>query len=247
MTAFAYANAGYPIRPDIRQAHRRFWERLAGPGSWWTGMERVAIAQETRNAVSCELCRTRKQALSPYARNGEHDHGGRLPEPAVDAVHRVITDQSRITRAWVERNDAEGFSKAAYVELVGIAVAVFSIDEFHRALGLALEPLPVPRPGDISRYRPIHLAEDIGFVPTVPPDGAVGAEADLWPNGRTANVVRALTLVPDALRDWRELSDAQYLSFQEMGHFEQNPERALSRLQIELIAARVSAINDCFY
>jgi hypothetical protein len=53
--------------------------------------------------------------------------------------------------------------------------------------------------------------------------------------------------VPDALRDWRDLGTAQYLSFQEMGNFRKSEHRTLDRMQIELIAARVSAINQCFY
>lgn len=247
MTSFSYVDSPYPIRADIPAAHRRFWQRLARPGAWWTGAERIAIARESRNALTCEFCEARKAALSPYTFAGEHQHGRELPDAAVDAVHRVVTDQARITRSWIEDNAADGLSKAAYVELVGLVVAVFSIDEFHRALGLALEALPEPRPGGISHYLPAHLSEDVGFVPTVPPDGAVGNEADLWPDGRTANVVRALTLVPDALRDWRNLADAQYLSFAEMRNFEQNTNRAINRMQIELIAARVSSINECFY
>lgn len=244
---FCYDGVELPIRPDLVEAHRHYWARLAEPGAWWSGAERVAIARETRNAWGCAFCSTLKGALSPYTVAGEHDHDGGLPERAVDAVHRIVTDQSRITRSWVEGNAAAGLSKGAYVELVGVTVAVLSIDEFHRALGMPLEPLPEPQPGEISRYRPAHLSEDIGFVPTVPPDGAVGNEADLWPKGRTANVVRALTLVPDALRDWKALSDAQYLSFEEMGNFGPSEARALDRTQIELVAARVSSINECFY
>ena len=127
-------------------------------------------------------------------------------------------------------------------------VAVFSIDEFHRALGLEVEPLLEPEPGEISRYRPQMLKEDVGFVPTVPPEGNIGPEADLWPAGRrTANVVRALTLVPDAFRDWRKLAAAQYLSLEGMANFVRDDARSIDRMQMELVAARVSAINECFY
>ena len=247
MQSFQYADSPFPIRADICDEHRAFWLRLAQPGSWWSGATRVAIAQESRNALECEYCRARKQALSPYTHEGEHSHVGDLPHLAVDAVHRIITDQSRITRKYVDDNAAAGLSKEQYVELVGIVVATFSIDEFHRALGLALEPLPQPMAGDISRYRPAMLSEDIGFVPTVPPEGNVGNEADLWPGGRSPNVVRALTLVPDALRDWRALGGAQYLSFQSMQNFVKDEHRAINRMQTELIAGRVSSINECFY
>ena len=247
MTFFDYSDAPYPIRADIAAAHRDYWRTLARPGSWWTGAERVAIAAESRNAPTCRLCIARKRALSPDSVSGEHDSNGQLPNAVIDAVHRIVTDSSRLTKRYVEDNAAADLSKAAYVELVGIVVAVFSIDEFHRALGMELAPLPTPEPGPISRYRPARLSEDIGFVPTVPPHGAVGAEADLWPPGRTANVVRALTLVPDALRDWRALATAQYLSFAGMQNFVQDPARAINRMQMELVAGRVSAINECFY
>jgi len=240
-------------------AYRGFWTRLAQPGSWWTGEQRVAIAAESRAAIDCAWCATRKIALSPYTQEGEKelehdcnaDYAGCLPKLAIDAVHRIITDQSRITRRYIESNanksQGTALSKGAYVELVGLVVATFSIDEFHRALDIPLEPLPQPVAGEITRYQPEHLSEDIGFVPTIPPEGAVGPEADLWPTGRTANVARALTLVPDALRDWQSIGSAQYLSFKQMENMGQEEGRALNRMQIEMIAGRVSSINECFY
>lgn len=247
MPAFDYASVPFSVRPDIGEAHRHYWATLAKPGAWWTGEECVAIAAASRVALDCDYCKARKEALSPYNYSGTHDSDGALPEAAVDAVHRIITDQGRITRTWVENNADNQLSKPAYVELVGIVVAVFSIDEFSRAIGQPVEPLPVPEPGPISRYTPAHLSEDMGFVPTVPPEGAVGNESDLWPPGRAANVVRALTLVPDALRDWRALGTAQYLSFESMGNFVKEDNRAIDRMQMELIAGRVSSVNECFY
>ncbi|MCR9262113.1 MAG: hypothetical protein NXH95_20550 [Pseudomonadaceae bacterium] len=248
METFDYSDSPYPIRSDIRKAHQEYWQRLRKPGSWWNGAQRVAIAAESRQAFHCAYCVERKQALSPYQVAGQHETTQSVLDPiAVDAIHRIITDQTRITARYIEQNDAAGLSKNAYVELTGIVVAMFSIDEFHRALGLPLEPLPAFETGEPSQYQPEILSDDIGFVPTVPPEGAVGAEADLWSDGRTANVVRALTLVPDALRDWRMLSDAQYISFASMANFVGDPNRSINRMQTELIAGRVSAINECFY
>ncbi len=244
---FRYSETPFVIRSDIAEAYRRFWDSLASPGSWWTGAQRVAIAEESRQAVACGFCKVRKKALSPYGPAAAHHARQGLSDTAVDAVHRVVTDQNRITQRWIEDNDTRDLKKAAYVELVGIVVATFSVDEFHRALGLELEPLPTPRSGDISRYVPSGLSDDIGFVPTIAPEGAVGLEADLWPIGRSANVVRALSLVPDALRDWRDLSSAQYLSFVDMQNFVKAENRAIDRKQMELIAGRVSSVNECFY
>jgi hypothetical protein len=247
MQAFSYSQSPYPIRDDLSAAYREYWARLARPGSWWTGAERAAIAQESRYAVTCGFCADRKQALSPYGFDGEHEHAGVLDPLAVDAVHRIITDQTRITQRYVDGNQLEGMSKEQYVELAGIAVVTFSIDEFNRALGLPLEPLPEPEAGEATHYRPAHAAEGTGFVPMIPADGNVGQEADLWPEGANANVLRAFSVVPDAVRDWMLVGDAQYLSMAGMQIFAGDTGRSIDRMQIELVAARVSSHNECFY
>ena len=41
-----FANAPGEVRSDIVAAHARFWQRLASAGTWWSGTERVAIADE---------------------------------------------------------------------------------------------------------------------------------------------------------------------------------------------------------
>ena len=250
MTTFAYRDSTHPIREDLADAYRRYWDMLARPGNWWNGAERVAIAREVRNAAACEYCQQRKQALSPYNFPGEHTHGGTLPEAAVDAVHRVITDQSRITRSWIEQNMEAGLSEEHYVELVGIAVCVFSVDEFHRALGLPLEPLPEPVAGEPDYYRPARAVAGTGIVPMLPASNTTGAESDLWNDNEGFNIMRALSLVPDAVRSWLLLARGQYLDAQntkEMMHFGDFPGRAINRMQMELVAGRVSAVNECFY
>lgn len=247
MSFFEYLDSPYPIREDIKTEFTKFWQRLAQPGSWWTGAERIAIARETRSAISCSFCAERKQALSPYNVLGEHDSDSQLDTAAVDAVHRIITDQNRITRAWVESLPQSGISTEAYVELAGIVVCVFSIDEFHRTLGLDLENLPEAVAGAPSNYRPAQAEPGTGFVPMLPREGLTGPEENLWPNGRNANVIRALSLVPEAVRDWLALGSAIYLSVEGMANLVGQEDRAINRMQMELIAARVSAINECFY
>ncbi len=246
MSYFQYDNSSYVIREDISAAHAKFWDNLASPGNWWTGAERIAISREVRNALSCEYCTNRKKALSPYGFAGEHLHDGGLSEVAIDAVHRIITDQTRITKAWVDGNVEKGLSKGAYVELAGIAVAMLSIDEFHRALGLSLEGLPSPIPGEPDGYMPALATEGTGFVPMLLNNGAVGQESDLW-GDKSANVIRAFSAVPNAVRDWIMISNAQYLSFDGMTNFDSPENQSINRMQIELIAGRVSAVNECFY
>ena len=244
---FDYSSAPYAIRADIPATYSDYWERLCAPGSWWTGAERVAIAQEVRNATQCEFCRQRQSALSPNSVSGEHVSEGVLPALAVDAVHRIIMDQTRITQSYVDGLVTAGIRKEKYVELAGIVVAVFSIDEFNRALGIGLEPLPAPASGEPTGYRPERAEDGTGFVPMLPSDGALDAEADLWRNGFSANVLRAFSSVPDAVRDWQRIAGAQYLSIRGMANFGQSDDRAINRMQMELVAGRVSAVNECFY
>ena len=250
--AFTFANVRFEVREDLGDAYQWFWERLRSPGNWWTGAERIAIAEESRLASQCATCQHRKNALSADGDYGECEHGNanrtaQLPLKAIEAIHRIVTDQGRITQSFINSLADNGVSDAHYVELLGIVVVTFSIDEFHRALGIPQEPLPSPLPGEPDHYRATLARHDTGFVPMLPSDGAVGAESDLWPGEVTANVVRALTLIPDALRDWIRVGSAQYLSFEGMQDFVGLDSRSINRMQMELIAGRVSAVNECFY
>ena len=247
MHAFDYQSSPYPVRDDLGAAYRRYWRQLAAPGTWFTGSERIAIAAEVRQAVDCCYCTARRAALSPYHFPGNHSGTGALSERVVDAVHRVIVDQSRITQAYVDDNSANGLSEEHYVELVGIAVTVFSIDEFNRALGLPLAALPEPVAGEPTRYRPALAARGTGFVSMLPANSAQGEEADLWPTNQGPNVLRALSLVPNALREWLGVSATQYLPFDRMMQFSGDLGRAINRMQIELVAGRVSSYHECFY
>ena len=121
-----------------------------------------------------------------------------------------------------------------------------SIDEFHRALGLALEPLPAPLSGAPSRERPPEAEQRESWPPLVPRSGLPPADAMLYgPLEWGANVISALSLIPENVRWLHDLSEGHYLSFAEMRM--PDPLRSISREQIELIAARVSVLNECFY
>ena len=216
------------------------------PGCWWTGAERVAIAAEVRQARRCGLCAQSRRAPSPHAVSGNHDRASAtLPEAAVEAVHRIVTDANRLGRSWLEKLAADGLSDGHYVELVGVVVAVVSIDAFCRGVGSALHPLPEPGPGEPSGYRPPGARPSEAWVPMIPERLATGAESDIYPLKPMGNVVKALSLVPDAVRQLTELSAAHYVPIRKMMRLDVG--RAIDRAQIELVAARVSALNECFY
>lgn len=244
--AISYASAAVAVRADLAAAHTRAWERLAKPGSWWTGAERVAIARETRAAAGCALCRARKEALSPSAVPGVHESAPPLSATAVEAAHRIAADPGRLARRWRDELRDAGLDDGAYVELIGVVVTVFSIDAFCRALGVPLHPLPTPIAGEPTRYRPAQARDDGAWVPMIPAFGATGAESDLWRRGMTGNVIRALSLVPDEVRTLEDLSAAHYLQDVQVADPRAHMEH-LSRPQMELLAARVSALRECFY
>ena len=60
------------------------------------------------------------------------------------------------------------------------------------------------------------------------------------------NIRRALSLVPEEAHAWFQLVETQYLPGKWMRDFA-NEYRAITHAQIELIAARVSVLNQCFY
>jgi hypothetical protein len=182
--------------------------------------------------------------LSPNAVAGAHAGTPELPAAAVDAVHRIATDPGRLTRAWLEGILGAGLSDGHYVELVGIVANIVNLDALHRALGVSPEPLPTPRPGEPSRRRPPASSEG-AWVPMLPLSGREWREL-FGGRLRVPNVGRALSLVPDAVRDLLELLEVHYLAIDDVIDPRARG-RALARPQMELIAGRVSALNQCFY
>jgi hypothetical protein len=244
MTAPSTASDPLPVRDDLLAAHRRVFEDLARPGCWWTGAERIAIAAETRSTRDCALCRERKAALSPSG--GTHAAARALPTPAVEVIHRVVTDPGRLSRGFYEQALAGGLGDGAYVELLGVVVRIVCVDAFRRAIGAAPHPLPPPAPGAPSRYRPPGAKPDVAWVAMIAPGAESEAEADLYTEGRPPNVGRALSLVPDAVRGMKDLVAAQYVPLDRVPDA-RYAGRTLSRTQMELLAGRVSALNQCFY
>ena len=246
MQAISYSGASAGVREDLVRAHRRAWDRIAGPGTWFTGAERVAIAAEARAALACPLCRQRKEALTPYGNAGEHQASDALPAALVDAVHRIRTDPSRLKRSWFEGVLAAGVSRNQYVEALGVLVAVVAVDTFCRGIGVAKPSLPEPRAGEPSRYEPEGLAHDRAWVPVLQPDAVGPAEADLYPGGMAKNSRKAMSMVPDEVRGFFDLLETHYYAPDQQWDFA-NEYRAISHAQTELIASRVSVLNGCAY
>lgn len=243
MTNTIFGEAPYPIRSDLDQATREAWEFLGKPGNWWTGAERAALVAEVRAARDCRFCADRVDALSPYSVHGEHEIASTLPAVAIEATHRLTTDAARLSEKAIRELNGAGLTDEAYVEIVSIVSTVMGIDGFCDALGIPLLPLPEVQAGEPSRYRPAEAVDDGAWVPMIPSEGAGENEADLYAGRFTPNVFRAMSLVPDAVRNLLSLLGAFYVK--DVGNLKAR--NSLDRCQIELLAARVSALNECFY
>jgi alkylhydroperoxidase family enzyme len=242
----SYATSPVDVRTDIVDLHQRIRQWLAEPGLWWSGAERIAVAAEVRNAKNCALCTDRKAALSPYGVDGVHDVVSELPAPVVDAVHRIATDPGRLTKAWFDDTLAAGIDDAAYVELVVIIACVVAVDTFAHAVGGPTFELPAPAAGEPSRIRPEGALAEGAWVPTIPLGGAGPAEADLYNEGFVSNIYRSISLAAPQARMFFDILATHYVDRDHITDPTYSA-RAISRAQMELVAARVSSLNQCFY
>ena len=215
MKEISYADAKYPVRADFAKGHNRFWKKLAAPGNWLTGAQRIAVAKEVRQAGHCGFCAKRKVALSPNHDEGAHESVSELPDAVVKIVHRVITDNARLTKTWYSGIVQQDITAEEYIEIIGVVVHVFLIDEFCRAIGHPLNALPQPLAGEPSRYRPAKTDDDTAWVPMLPNSIESGPDSDL--DGKLSlNIVRALSLVPDSIPTVIDLLSIHYLELEDI-------------------------------
>ncbi len=245
MSAIDYGDAPVPVREDMIAAHDRAWRRIAQAGTLAFGRAQGAHRGGDPERGELRALRLRKQALSPYGVAGDHDHMGALPDVMVEAIHRIATDPGRLTRAWYRGLIDAGLAAPEYVETVGVACTTISIDTFARAMGMDPPPLPQPVAGEPGRVRPASASQGPAWVPWIAPGDAAEDERDLF-SPEHANIHRAMSLVPAEARGFFDLVGTQYLQRHQMRDFA-NEFRAIAHAQIELIAGRISAINQCVY
>ncbi|MCX7384735.1 MAG: alkylhydroperoxidase-related (seleno)protein [Alphaproteobacteria bacterium] len=233
------------MRPDIAAAHIAAWERIGAPGTWLTGKERVAIAAETRHALDCPHCAARQAALSPLAVAGAHRSLGVLAADDVEAVHRIRTDSGRIGEGWFRRV-AAGAPEDRYVELVSVVVITVAVDTFRLGAGLAPLPLPASRPGEPGRHRPVGARPGPGFTHSLRPEDVTADEPDMYCQRTGAHILLALSLVPQSMVQWWDCFETMYETGPQMRDFA-TEYRAISHAQLEMLAARVAALNQCEY
>ena len=195
----------------------------------------MAIIREARQSLDCDLCRRRLAALSPNAVDGDHDTVSDLSPVAVDVIHRIRSDPARMSKSVFDNALANGMTDSEYIELVGVVATSVVIDTLHQGLGL---PLPETLEGSdvapLGQQEP-DVVDDGAWVRLAPRDGELN-EVGI---PRQANIIRAMGLVPLVI----EL----FFSVMRQAYYISNLPISISRSQAEFIAARVSALNQCFY
>mgnify|MGYP006233677793 FL=1 len=222
----AFQEISRSVSEEIVNSFQIVWEYLGQPGDWWSGPQRIEIAEEVRRSAPRPLWdRPPSLADLPDTLNGELS----LFEQGV--VERVTADPSSIDQATCDYI-VERLGEDKYAELASIVTQIVPIDHLHDALGIEREKLPLAAEGNIGMHRPVGLVNGVGFLPTLPADGlphvAVSLGLALADNARRMLLVRAM------------------YSGQSFGEMIWT-HRSLSRPQVELVAARTSALNECFY
>lgn len=130
---FTFAGAAFEIPEAFVEVSRRTWMQVAAPGTWWSGPDRVSIAEAAR-----------------AARIGKRPSADGLPKAAIDVATMIGATPGHTTATWVgEMIDVLG--ELRYVEAASVASRVVSIDTFTRLVGSGLEPFPPPGPGEPSQ------------------------------------------------------------------------------------------------
>ena len=149
--------------------------------------------------------------------------------PAAARAAARLAASPHVDADWVNGLLADGLTSEAYVEVIGIVGRVSAVDSLMFGIGAQPQPFPIPAEGEPTRMMADGAAMNGALAPTVGPPGAPSA----------------LSAVPAEVDAMFELHGVLYLSLEEMG--DPAIEKTLTRAQMELIAARTSLLNDCFY
>ncbi len=151
-----------------------------------------------------------------------------VPGAAIEAAGTVGSAPAGIRREWVE-GIARDLGFPRYIEIVGITSRLAAVDTFHTGIGAEFEPFPEPEPGEPSHAEEPFARPGAGWVPMV----------------GGASITQALSLVNAESTAQEDMHGPLYLTYEGMAHLDYVG--GLSRAQMELVAARTSAINECFY
>ncbi len=236
-----YSDSPFSIRSDLDVVHAGTLKSFTLPGTWFNAKERreiVALARRARAALGFEVVGFVDEVQNVA-----------LPSGAVELIDIVSCESEKIGNSFYQNALSKGLTAEQYVEIVGLVTRASSIDTFSRALGLSMSLLAPAKEGEPSKRTPKAAVMDHAWVPTIP-GGAKGGEdaAALYGDEDfVPNILSALSLVPGEASSVMELGQVQYLSMNDFQNFKFCRDEQFDRSQLELVAARISALNNCFY
>ncbi len=234
-----YSDALLPVPAPLIRLHGDDLEACTRAGEYWDGADRRAIALEARAA--------RCAAGFSSAGSDETPPAGRLSDTVRAWVHDVAARPQELDDKRIEPVLAE-IGDAACVEVVGVVSRIVNHDVFARGIGVPSVSLPEASAGKPAGRRPEKAIDEGAFVPSIPCGRRGGDEGRaIYGDAMQPFIYRALSLAPDEARRNMALGDAQYLPLEFFFDFSYSHCPGLSRSQVELVAGRVSALNECFY
>lgn len=238
------SHAGLDVRADLTDAMASAWEALGQPGAGFTASQRLGIARVVRAALAED------DPLPPWVKPSTVDQ--RASDPALaphlaDAVYRLTLHAKTLTEDWYQDVlDMAELTPQQWIEAIEVVVVVVAVDGFASAAGLPTADFPSAQggpptdstdgvPASPARHHwvpVVHIEDDVhgyyGGAKIVPP------------------VVRALSAVPSSRAVHRKLIAAMYMDGADMADLDWS-RGTLDRRQIELVAARLSSLRECFY
>jgi len=227
ISADVWADLPPSLRPEVGESFAEVWQTIASPGACWTGAQRVALAAVARAAAPRPPW-DQPPSLEDLSRDVP---AGAELSPWVEAIADRLACASSTVDRDVVSPIVDELGAAAYAELAAVVAMVVPVDHFHRVLGLEPGALPTPVAGDPHRNVPDAMVDIGGHIP-------MAADSPF-------NVARSLSLAGEdnnvRLREVRAMYSGAGMADMVWNN------RALSRPQVELLAARTSALNECFY
>ncbi|MDH3755915.1 MAG: hypothetical protein OEU32_18790 [Acidimicrobiia bacterium] len=189
----------------------------------------VARAVHNIGTVGASWTAAERIAIAASARRAFASSTDHVPSVLPDGV-AALAARTATAAHDVTVGDVNAFDQPeAFVELVGVVARTTAIDTFCRGIGRPAPALVAtdehPPTGRVHRGAKRRSA----YVPTVGPAGAT----------------TALSAVPAEDAAQADLHGALYLTYAEMGDL--HIVKGLPRWQLELVAARTSLINRCFF
>jgi hypothetical protein len=238
-----YSDTKLPIPASTEAMHEDELLSFARSGTWGTAAQRTAIAAEARKA---RVAAGTQESVGDEALADITD----LPEPARRLARAVALGGIEIDRKFCEQAQADGLTDGAYVEVVGVVARLAHLDVFARGIGVPARQLGEPVEDKTPSMERPSIAKDEGFfIGSVPsaPEGGELADDIYGSSVPAANILRSLSLVPDEARRLNRVVNTEYFSHETMFDFSYSSLAGISRPQLELVAAKVSALNQCFY